>query len=393
MFVKYSKIQQRSNRQLDVNFNKLFLYDIFFLKFFFWRKPLEFTQLAVFINTISKKVYNIVFYKLLKNRIITIAKERIVSVLVNLNIQIFMKKIFYFEIHKTDKLDHKISFIANKKLLFLNESFYNFDSLYIKNIFECIINRNFFNPSFTIIDLLKQEHFIDNVWCEKNTKIFLSSKGLNFFFYSDNKKILLSFLKFFQNYLEKKEKIFIKKFSTISLSNYRMQAEYRKFDNFQKKINVNLLEICQKKMKKNYKWFNFVEPLVLTFFRDLKLFLIPNLKSQIYFSYNHGKKSKSLVKKEKEKFEGKYRLKNYNGFTIIIESNYRIYVYKKKYISDSIFLQFSEILYSLPNLFVGELTEQSMLNAMSKGLGAVNIINFIKQNLHENCNNIPLQEL
>ena len=31
-----------------------------------------------------------------------------------------------------------------------------------------------------------------------------------------------------------------------------------------------------------------------------------------------------------------------------------------------------------------------MLNAMSKGLGAVNIINFIKQNLHENCNNIPL---
>ena len=214
-------------------------------------------------------------------------------------------------------------------MLFLNESFYNFDSLYIKNIFECIINRNFFNPSFTIIDLLKQEHFIDNVWCEKNTKIFLSSKGLNFFFYSDNKKILLSFLKFFQNYLEKKEKIFIKKFSTISLSNYRMQAEYRKFDNFQKKINVNLLEICQKKMKKNYKWFNFVEPLVLTFFRDLKLFLIPNLKSQIYFSYNHGKKSKSLVKKEKEKFEGKYRLKNYNGFTIIIESNYRIYVYKK----------------------------------------------------------------
>jgi len=153
---------------------------------------------------------------------------------------------------------------------------------------------------------------------------------------------------------------------------------------------VNLLEICQKKMKKNYKCFNFVEPLVLTFFRDLKLFLIPNLKSQIYFSYNHGKKSKSLVKKEKEKFEGKYRLKNYNGFTIIIESNYRIYVYKKKYISDSIFLQFSEILYSLPNLFVGELTEQSMLNAMSKGLGAVNIINFIKQNLHENCNNIPL---
>jgi len=78
------------------------------------------------------------------------------------------------------------------------------------------------------------------------------------------------------------------------------------------------------------------------------------------------------------------------SFKIIIESNFRIYAYKKKDTDHYILQQFSEMLYRLPNLYVGDLTTKSINKALKNGISAENIISFIKNNLHGVCPNIPL---
>mmetsp|Transcript_831 Transcript_831/g.1919 ORF Transcript_831/g.1919 Transcript_831/m.1919 type:complete len:166 (-) Transcript_831:235-732(-) len=74
---------------------------------------------------------------------------------------------------------------------------------------------------------------------------------------------------------------------------------------------------------------------------------------------------------------------------IIIESNYRIYVYQKNSNNNQLFLIFSEILYILPNFFVGEITETSISRALKSGITIQNILGFIRENLHCVCRSIP----
>ena len=78
-----------------------------------------------------------------------------------------------------------------------------------------------------------------------------------------------------------------------------------------------------------------------------------------------------------------------NSFKIIIESNFRIYAYRKKNEEIGILQQFSEKLYQLPNLFVGELTIKSMNKAFKHGISSENILMFFQNNLHWICKKIP----
>ena len=52
-------------------------------------------------------------------------------------------------------------------------------------------------------------------------------------------------------------------------------------------------------------------------------------------------------------------------------------------------LQFSDLLYNLPNLFVGEITKISINKAIKSGISAKSIIGFVEKNLHSICKNIP----
>mmetsp|Transcript_64256 Transcript_64256/g.103908 ORF Transcript_64256/g.103908 Transcript_64256/m.103908 type:complete len:152 (-) Transcript_64256:2090-2545(-) len=76
-------------------------------------------------------------------------------------------------------------------------------------------------------------------------------------------------------------------------------------------------------------------------------------------------------------------------FKIIIESNFRLYAYKKKKTHIDILQQFSETLYQLPNLFVGDLTVKSINKAFKNGISGDNILSFIRNNLHHVCKIIP----
>lgn len=87
--------------------------------------------------------------------------------------------------------------------------------------------------------------------------------------------------------------------------------------------------------------------------------------------------------------EKKVNYKKGNPFRVIIESNFRIYAYKKKKTEIEILQQFSETLYHLPNLFVGDLTVKSMNKALKNGISGENILSFLQNNLHPICKKIP----
>jgi len=87
--------------------------------------------------------------------------------------------------------------------------------------------------------------------------------------------------------------------------------------------------------------------------------------------------------------EKKLNFKNKNLFKIIIESNFRVYAYKKKKTEIEVLQQFSETLYHLPNLFVGDLTVKSMNKALKNGISGENILSFLQNNLHPTCKKIP----
>ena len=100
------------------------------------------------------------------------------------------------------------------------------------------------------------------------------------------------------------------------------------------------------------------------------------------------------IRKKKIKWKNQLPQKLFStaekSFKIIIESNFRIYAYKKKDTDHYILQQFSEMLYRLPNLYVGDLTTKSINKALKNGISAENIISFIKNNLHGVCPNVPL---
>ncbi|AAK39733.1 hypothetical protein (nucleomorph) [Guillardia theta] len=76
-------------------------------------------------------------------------------------------------------------------------------------------------------------------------------------------------------------------------------------------------------------------------------------------------------------------------FKIIIEVNFRIYIFKYFDFSNSFFKFISKKIYSLPYFYVGEINENYSRRLFQLGVTSDNILKFIKKNLHYTCNKIP----
>jgi hypothetical protein len=127
----------------------------------------------------------------------------------------------------------------------------------------------------------------------------------------------------------------------------------------------------------------------LFLFCECGSFFTPRISDKIFFRlhrFNFYEKRIPLSTNFREK---KLNFKNKNLFKIIIESNFRVYAYKKKKTEIEVLQQFSETLYHLPNLFVGDLTVKSMNKALKNGISGENILSFLQNNLHPTCKKIP----
>ncbi|KAM8977234.1 general transcription factor IIH subunit 4 [Pelodytes ibericus] len=69
------------------------------------------------------------------------------------------------------------------------------------------------------------------------------------------------------------------------------------------------------------------------------------------------------------------------GF-ILVETNYRIYAYTDSELQIALIALFSEMLYRFPNLIVGQVTRESVQQAIGNGITAEQIIHFLRTRSH-----------
>eukprot|EP01118_Nematostelium_gracile_P010913 TRINITY_DN382_c0_g1_i1.p1 TRINITY_DN382_c0_g1~~TRINITY_DN382_c0_g1_i1.p1 ORF type:complete len:450 (-),score=100.54 TRINITY_DN382_c0_g1_i1:46-1395(-) len=72
---------------------------------------------------------------------------------------------------------------------------------------------------------------------------------------------------------------------------------------------------------------------------------------------------------------------NPEGF-IILESNYRVYAYTSSELQLSILSLFVELRYRLPNMITGAITRKNVRQALTSGITADQIINYLRTNAH-----------
>jgi hypothetical protein len=367
------------------------------LRFLLWRKPLNIINFKKFNLVFSKKLLDFFSVNLIKKKIFVLFKDLESTVFLDLTYQDYFNRLLHFE---------RLCFPSIRPIICLNrfrkEYFKRRTPLSIvcdqsnSNIFEKAISRKIYQPSFLFMILCKRENLISNNLKKEQTKITFSSKGLNFFFKFNCIKGMEFFLELYDllfSNLKKNEKGltrgFYRSFSLI---------HFNKFVFFiQNKMPISLKDMyfiteTEKNLKKKkFQVFDFMPFVKIFFLHEIKIFFIPKFKNGVFFLHFYDNSfciNKNGRRRNSNFQEDKHSLQKKN-FVIIIESNYRIYVYKKKNVQNSIFLQFSESLYYLPNLFVGEINERSITFAFLKGINAYNILNFIKKNLHSVCERIP----
>ena len=120
----------------------------------------------------------------------------------------------------------------------------------------------------------------------------------------------------------------------------------------------------------------------------MQILFFPRFSDKLFYCYTNICNKKIKTRKFNRK---KISLKFPKNFYIIVETNYRIYVYNdnKSSFLNTILLQFCDLIYNLPNLFVGELTKMSLNRAVKRGINSKSIVGFLEKNLHGVCNRIP----
>jgi transcription initiation factor TFIIH subunit 4 len=73
---------------------------------------------------------------------------------------------------------------------------------------------------------------------------------------------------------------------------------------------------------------------------------------------------------------------------IVVETNYRVYAYTTSPVEVEILRLFTRPDYRLPNLYVGMVTRESVLAAMSGGIGAEQIVKYLRQHAHPQCRKV-----
>lgn len=379
---------------LDPNFSNSFsiIYLTLFFDYFeiscicrllFTDVPVDIYHLENFINSISEISFIGTFKNLLKKKIVNFYRIQ-KGLFLNLNFKKNLCKNFY---QKRPKLTPLRKNISGWEYSFSKDA-------REENLLLFLIQGSRklqFKASLQLFLIFKNLGFLDNDWTHQIIKI--SGIGLKLLFQNQEKQ----FSKILKN-LDRRKKKYCKQIFPLSKGSYNI---------FQKQIFTLKSYTGQeifKEWKMNYSSLDFFYRLDpgynkrgeiihcffnqsvenLPFFHEIGICFFPCLSDKIFIS--RGLKIQPSKKFLKNIKNGK---KSERKFQIVVESNYRIYVYRKKYFSSIIFGLFSEPFYQLPNLFVGEITEKSITKALKRGITSLEILNFLGNNLHEICPNVP----
>lgn len=74
---------------------------------------------------------------------------------------------------------------------------------------------------------------------------------------------------------------------------------------------------------------------------------------------------------------------------VIVETNYRVYAYTSSAVEVEILRLFTRPDYRLPNLYVGMLTREAVLGALSSGIGAEQIVRYLRAHAHPRTRRTP----
>jgi len=322
---------------------------------------------------------------LVKKKFFTIQKQQ-KKIIVNCNFQKNFCKIFYHK--RPDFPNLKRDFKASMDFSSTENNKENFLSL-LSSKNDLSVHK----PSLQLILVLKNLKFIETNW--ENRLINISKSGLKIFFKTPGKQLIETFRKldlvkkkycnkisnpFKGCYKNFEQKIFRTQLSVFG-KNFKLEGVLKKSLDLFNRLNWEI----EKKIKIMHCFCN-INNENFPLFHEIGFLYFPRLTDGIFFSKKGSYEKKNppnLYSKVDKGFISKSK------FHIVIESNYRIYVYKKKSLSNKIFTLFSESFYELPRLFVGEITEKSITSALKKGITSSGILTFIETNLHKICPTIP----
>nr|UXY87090.1 TATA binding protein of transcription factor IIB-like protein [Cryptomonas sp.] len=192
-----------------------------------------------------------------------------------------------------------------------------------------------------------------------------------------------------------KKRLYLKSFFKIFNSEKESIFKNSIIGALSKNRSENVAELWYKIMKNDKLKANIIHGFqndynyIFWFFHEMKMIFFPRISDKIFYSFNIALTAGNVSYiKRSHRFEKNDR-KFAKNFRLVVESNYRIYAYKNNDFLNMLLLQFSDLLYNLPNLFVGEITKGSINRAIKKGISSKNIIGFIEKNLHEICKNVP----
>ena len=74
---------------------------------------------------------------------------------------------------------------------------------------------------------------------------------------------------------------------------------------------------------------------------------------------------------------------------MVVETNYRVYAYTTSAVEVEILRLFTRPDYKLPNLYVGMVTRESVLAALSGGISAEQIVRYLRQHAHPQTRKTP----
>ena len=70
------------------------------------------------------------------------------------------------------------------------------------------------------------------------------------------------------------------------------------------------------------------------------------------------------------------------GRCVIVETNYRMYAYTRSVLQEQVLRLFAEVCYKLPHMLIGVITRASIRNALTKGISAAQIIDYLQMHAH-----------
>lgn len=207
-----------------------------------------------------------------------------------------------------------------------NENLDTKNNTNFEDILKFLVNKENIDKSFGIIEILIFSNLID-----KNQDI--TNIGFEFLLkprYDQYWFLIIQALKYYCRQEDEQLNNFI---SLIEMSNLNIHNTYA---------------IC-KEINRNF--YKFLDSLGLLRIQNNELVIFYNI-----FTKNETEKSRY----------------------ILIETNFKLYAYTSSIYEISIIRLFSEICMQLPNMIKGNITEESLSNAFSKGVTSHQIINFLK---------------